>query len=422
MVVLPFIYFLCLFLYIYRKRGLDVSCCMVSTYLISSFIGIFLYNDASISYKDFTQTQLSILPTLIYCIFITIVIVPFYKFNSNIKRQIAVLKNTKAFNIISLLYIVVFFVLLVFYSYLIRNTFITGLAESREEFQSGEQGTSPVHDLPMYLKLIFYFCSYIGGGSQVMILFFLYSITFLNKSRIFNALLLISSLTPVIGGMSIADRSTFFFWLLHFIMAVLLFKPYLTKRSKKTVTRSLLFIGIIGGAYVVAVTIARFALGDAGASGGLIGYIGQSYLNFNEVWNRFNTSYNSLAGLFPLTQSIFHFEARDVVDEYMTYVYDGIPLSGFKSFLGYFLVWLGKWATMILPLIFYAIERKMINTRHNSYYWNLPSTIVIFLLGSIPQCGLFSYYYSQSSTTAGFLLFIVIIYVFKAFKSSRATN
>lgn len=417
MVVFPFIYFLCLFLYIYRKRGFDLSCCMVSTYLISSFIGIFLYNNPNMAYRDFTGTQLSLFPTIIYCFFITLVIIPFYKYNSNKKREVAVLENTKFFDAISILFIVIFFVLLFFYSQFIRNTFITGLAESREEFQTGEQGSSPVHDLPVYLKLIFYTCSYIGGGSQVMILFFLYSITFLKKSKLFNSLLLLSSFTPVVGGISSADRSSFFFWLLNFFMCVLLFKPYLTSKAKRTISQSFIVIGIIGGIYIAAVTIARFALGNAGATGGILGYAGQSYLNFCDVWNRFNTSYHSLAGIFPLSQSLFHFETRDIVEEYQSYIYDGIAINGFKSFLGYFLVWLGKWATIVLPSILYIVERKIINARNKVYYWNLSSLIVIFLLGMIPQCGLFSYVYSQSTTVSGALVFFVMIYVLKKFKS-----
>lgn len=416
MVAVPFIYFLCLSLYIYRKRGFDVSCCMVCTYLISSFIGMFLYNNSNIAYRDYTGTQLSLLPTIVYCFFITLIIIPFYKYNSNKKRQIAVLESTFIFDTIGKLFIAIFFILLLFYIHLIQNTFIIGLAESREEFQTGEQGSSPVHNLPLYLKIIFYICGYIGGGSQVMILFFLYSITFLNRSKLFNSLLLLSSLTPVVGGISSADRSTFFFWVLNFFMCFLLFKPYLTKKAKKAVVKAFMVIGIIGGLYIAAVTIARFSLGDSGATGGILGYVGQSYLNFCDVWNRFNTSYHSLAGIFPLSQSLFHFESRDIVEEYQSYIYDGIAINGFKSFLGYFLVWLGKGATIILPVIIFIIERKIISAKKNTFIWSLPSLIVIYLIGTIPQCGLFSYVYSQSTAVFGAIFFLFLIYVLKKFK------
>ena len=63
-----FAYFLLLFLYIVKKRGIDISACIIGLYMISTLGSIYLLkNDEEYMEKDPT-----FIPTLIYCSMITL--------------------------------------------------------------------------------------------------------------------------------------------------------------------------------------------------------------------------------------------------------------------------------------------------------------------------------------------------------------
>ena len=128
MLYLPFIYFTILFLTIIRKRGFDISACMIFIYAISSFFSIILYNqDYDYDLVYFSKIDISLLPTIIYCGLITFCIYPFYKYNSNQLNitNISPLKNSTFFKGLIFIFISVFIlIILLFYDQIAFNLFI----------------------------------------------------------------------------------------------------------------------------------------------------------------------------------------------------------------------------------------------------------------------------------------------------------
>ena len=139
-----------------------------------------------------------------------------------------------------------------------------------------------------------------------MIFYFFYSLCFLKKNNIFNSIIIISSLSTVIMGVVNIDRSRTVFWMLIFIMSFLFFKQYMKQKQKKYIVRISIILLSVFISWLAIITIARWGDREDGATGNLLVYIGQPFINFCNIWEHIHDDHFITSHAFPLLSFFFN--------------------------------------------------------------------------------------------------------------------
>lgn len=381
-----FIYFLIVFLYIIKKRGLDISACIIGIYLLSSFCSIYLLK----SDPEYMNKVPTLIPTLIYCSMISLVVYPFYRFNSNKVRKLAPI-NERYFNILSWILIVGF----VFAVVLFKDDILLRLAMGSDIGQLRGQGTVELGNaqanLSAPLRIISSFFMTIISMSAVSFLLFFYSISYLKKKWYFNMLLFLSTMGCMIASIVSIDRSVFFYWIIDFIFIYILFRQYLPTRVKRI---TIIFGGVLVGlaiSYLLLVTFSRF---EDNAIASIANYFGQSYLNFCWFWDNYNAPIVNFGFFFPI---LTHFLGIDwgapvepVSFGWFVEARVGYFVNLFYTFMGSVILYLGQWAVIPYCVLFTIISNKVLN-KHRQFGIN--TFIKVFIFAVIPFCGVILYLY-----------------------------
>ena len=418
MLYFPFIYFTTLLLAVIRKRGFDMSAYMIFIYAISSFFSIILYNqnyDYDLVY--FSKIDISPLPTIIYCGLITFCIYPFYKYNSNRLNisNIAPLKNSTFFKGLIFIFISVFIlIILLFYDQIVFNLFIGDLGEIRVDSYNG-MTTSITDSLTGISRIIATIVMILGHSAYFLIPLFFYSLIINRKQIIFNCLILLSSTSPILLGILYADRSNTFYWVMLFVLCYIWFKKSFSVRQK-------FYIKIIGSilltvliAYFIAVTTSRFGERDAEAEGSFIIYAGQPFLNFCNLWNNYYNPEWTLSRIFPF----FNFFSEDKISvqdwNNIAYANTQMNINVFYTFLGLFLVDIGRVCVFLFPFIINRIANISVRLRYSDQYLRVSNIIITFSIAIILQCGVISYFYTNIDRYIGLIFFLsVALYMRKS--------
>ena len=398
-----FTYFLVLFLYILRNRGMDISACIIGIYMFNALGGIYLLN-TDIEYMTKTPT---LIPTVVYCSMITLVTYPFYKFNSNKRRKLPKV-NEKYFNLLSWLMIIGF----IFAVILFKDDIVLRLSMGDEIGQLRGQGAkdlgSAQQNLSGPLRLISSVFMTIISMSAVSFLLFFYSISFLHKKFFFNALLFISSMGCMIASIIGVDRSIFFYWIIDFIFIYVLFKPYMSAKVKRI---TLIFGSVMlcaAGSYLLVLTLSRFG-DDAFAS--VADYMGQSYLNFCWFWENYDAPVANFGLFFPILTHFFDIDWGAPVGavSFGWYVETkvGYFVNLFYTFMGTIMLYLGQWAVIPYCIGFTSITNYVLNKNPK---FGIQSFIRVFIFAIIPFCGVILYLYVYYIRAMGALVMLFFCY------------
>ena len=408
MILVPVVYYLFFTIYLHNKRGNDISFFMSFVYFVSSLCAVFLYMNSDSSFEDFHARKLGIIPAFLFCLIPSLFILPFNKYNSNKVRNVEILTDTKLFDRICYLYIILFFVNIFVYGSLVVNALTSNLGELRNEIYLGD-GLDLTQGMSLPIKILFYIPLTLGGGSLFMLIFFFYSVSFLNKSKLFNILLFISSLAPIYTGIATATRTTVFYWFLMFAFCFMLFQKYIKKKTKRGIYLALLVFGSLMIVYFVVVSISRFSEMTGGTQGGILGYAGQPYLEYSNLWETVPSEFRSVKNIFPWGNLILWHNTSGAAQASAIM---GYPINGFNTIMGIFLLDFGKPLSLIVLFIYYLVINNNIrkNTRKN---FSISSSIMIFILAVIPLTGLFNYYYHETDTVFAFFFFLYLAYKFK---------
>lgn len=381
-----FIYFLTLLFYIIKKRGLDISACIIGIYLISSLGSIYLHNND----PEYINKNPTLIPTIVYCSMITLVTYPFYRFNSNKKRNLSHI-NEKYFNILSWTFIIGFMFAVV----LFKDDIIIRLAYGNEIGQLRGQGTADLGNaqanLSGPLRIISSVFMTIISMSAVSFLLFFYSMSFLKRKWYFNLLLFFSTMGCMIASIVGIDRSIFFYWIIDFIFIYILFKPYLDPKVRRI---TIIFGGIlisIALSYLLLITFSRF---EDNAFSSIASYIGQSYLNFCWFWDNYDAPILNIGLFFPILTHFFGIDWGAPVEpvSFGWFVESkvGYFVNLFYTFMGTVMLYLGQWAVIPYCISFTLISNKILNNKRK---FGIQTLIKVFILAIIPFCGVILYLY-----------------------------
>lgn len=381
-----FIYFLIVFLFIIKKRGLDISACIIGIYMVSSLGSIYLHNND----PEYISKTPTLIPTVIYCSMITLVTYPFYKFNSNKIRHFSHV-NEKYFNILSWTLIAGF----IFAVILFKDDIIVRLALGNEIGQLRGQGSADLGNaqanLSGPLRMISSVFMTIISMSAVSFLLFFYSMSYLKKKWYFNILLFFSTMGCMVASIVGIDRSVFFYWIIDFIFIFILFKPYLAPRVKRI---TIIFGGMLIGvalSYLLLITFSRF---EDNAFASIANYMGQSYLNFCWFWDNYDAPVVNFGLFFPI---LTHFLGIDwgapvepVSFGWFVEAKVGYFVNLFYTFMGSVMLYLGQWAVIPYCIFFTAISNKILNNKRR---FGIQTFIRVFIFAIVPFCGVILYLY-----------------------------
>ena len=411
MLFIPFIYFTILFVFLARRhRGMDVSAYMVLLYAFSAFFAILI--DARHIYDTngvCAEMPITLGATLSYCALLTISIVPFSRMRSTTLQQVNITKPG-LFDAFSWLLIITFFLTFLMLGRDIYSVISSAdLSEVRRAVYAGEEGESlSMSDLEWWLILP---NTLFSQFSPIAILFFYINVSSNRKSNLFNYILLLSSITPILSAILIAGRSQIIYWLLSYIFCFLLFKNQMDKQQKKVVLRPFI---VLAGAMVVffaSVTLARFTTFSLDSStntfNSVVAYIGQPFINYNNFFNNYICSQHTFNRIMPVSH-YFVLDPGWTLGDYRALIQSqtGMNIGVFYTLLGDLMVDLVKSGMLIFVLLFAMVSIYM-SRQENDNTIPVSRMLLIQLLALIPLQGIF--YYSFHRVDVGYYVIGTII-------------
>ena len=401
---IPFIYFLCLFIYVYKKRGLDIASYTISLYVITSFCTILIM---WFDYKPYSQIETSLLSTFLYCFLLTICIVPLIKMNTN-KIQHITCANPKFIDLLVFLYFSVFVILLLAYWHdLITLLLSNDWDRMRNLLYHGEDiaisrygGITEKFLVPIRV---------ISLTSSIMFLIFFYAICFMKKPVYYYFMALLGSLPMVFIGILGIDRSKTFYWIILLGLMYSFFWNKIPSKRKKVIYFVLLcFVGI-AATYIAIVTISRFGYRNEGTEGGIIVYAGQPYLFFCD----FTTNWENPEGF--TTKILFPATHKYIIHDYVGMVpYQEWLSMKTHKFCGQFYTFLGShylagnWIGVFSFILLYLSIVSFFVGKLNRHIVKFKNVFISYFIILVVPTGCILYYYTHPPMMLDVLLLIVL--------------
>jgi oligosaccharide repeat unit polymerase len=393
MIYVPFIWFLGLSIYLWRKQQcIDVSVFLSLLYALTAFCAILCVNlnflgSGGVQYTT-DNLQLNVIPTFLYCFLHTMLILPFSKINPSKINDITI-NNRVLFD----LFVYFLFAVALLNIYVVADNIIQVFVEKdfsavREAHYADDEtlAEAKTKALPLLLGYFYYF----NRTTILALPCFFYSLCFLNKPTWFNIGLIICALSLPLYSISAVDRTEIIFFAQTFCLCFLLFRPFIKTVQWKFLKKIIIPLGIIAIFYVGAITIARWGDKDQGANGAVLQYAGQNYLNFCYFYENCSSNYVHTERMLPLTNKIFkdqsYTDVRDKISEEQ-----GFFISVFATYLGVFLCDTGihgmlLWALCFFFLLLFTIKKTTDTISFGQIFW-------YYLMATIPMFGIFYYPY-----------------------------
>lgn len=410
MIFIPFIYFSLLLFYILKtKKTFNLCALLVSTYVISSFFSIIIDYKGLYGVAGSVKASIELFPTLMYCLLITVSILPFNKVKPLNRGYLVPIKNIPLFNYIIYFYILIFVLFLYFFGLEIFNRLKDpDLAALRLAFTKGEDdlGFSKYYGIERIIaRIIFIFAS----SAMFLQVFYFYSIAFLKKSNRFNITVLFLSSMPILLSILSMDRSKLVFWLMSYgAIAVFFWTSIQSKNKRKIKVNLIAFLSIIL-VYFSIITIARYGEHDIGAGNSLIIYAGQSFNNFCLFYNNLHPNNLSFDRITPVLSYIF--ESKTINKDFI--INNQIDTNVFASFIGNMIKEIGFYGSVIYTSLFSIIT--LILFRKNKSY-DITKIFLIVILMYIPYFGVFGLYYSTIDREISVWVILIICFFLKSSK------
>jgi len=416
MVVVPFIFFTLLTLYWWKKhQGLDICVYMSVLYAFTSLLCIFTvaedYLDEGGILFDRYDLELSFIPTVLYCTFLTLGMLPF---SMVYKKDLKTISTPNSLIVDGVSWFLIAISFLNFYL----------VADSTIEILSGDLSTirgnhyegieSPAmvkaESMPFILRFLYYF----NTSTLLALPLFFYYLCFSKKKWWFYALLLFASLSMPLAGIQSADRTEMVFYGIMFIPCVIFFHRFMSPKAKRVMRIAMIPVALAMITYVTAVSVARFGKNDTGATGNIVQYGGQNYLNFCFFWEKAHFDQVTAEREMPMT---YHYAFHIDNDDYRRSVRSGKQgffMSVFATYIGDIMLDLSPIGMIIWCILYFVISLIVIKRPHREEL-SVGEYMAFFALSVIPIFGIFYYRYMAFPYT--FMLGIVaFLYITDKYK------
>ncbi len=413
---IPLIYFGGLTYYFWQKhRTFDVATYMSLLYTITSLccvlmvMGGFLNAQGGGVLYDGWEPEFGIIPTILYCGLITLTVWPFSFIRP---ERLETIGNVHRYTIYAFTALVVLQGIVMFY--LVGDS-ITDLLNGdfrylKEAHYSGDISPADAKMLTMPLPVqLMYLLSFMT--LLALPLFFYYTCVE-QRSLWLTVPLLAFSVSPVLRGMLMADRTEIIHYGLMFFFCLTFFQNFITKR-----VRNFFLVGslpVIGVAltYFFAVSASRFENEDEGASGSILEYAGQPYANFCYFYENHNRELYYVEREFPVI-SYFVFKSQYTDTKQERSAKEGFHIGVFATHIGSWMLDTGVIGCIFISVLF-AILCCLVIYRYDRKEFDVAEVLMLFALGTVPTFGIFYYRYYTIATAVVYVTAIAL-YAFSRF-------
>ena len=416
MIVVPFVYFLLLFFFIRRrKKSLELSALIALIYMVISFFAILIDVKDLYGSGGCVKGPIELVPTILFCVLISLTIIPFYNLKLMNRGNIIPIINLKLFNWIVYFFLVIYILFLYFFvGEIIGRVQDPDIATLRVLWakEGDDLGFSRYSGATRIIaRLVYIFAS---AGMFLQVLYF-YSIAFLNKSSKFNSIILFCSTSPILIGMLSLDRSKMVYWIMSFIAVYVFFSKVLEVKKKKKIRRVLIYFSFIFSIYIMTITVARYGDYDSGATDSLIIYAGQSFNNFCLFYDQLNIPGINLERVLPVLNSII--SSPNEISRAELYTFRNIDTNVFASFSGILIREIGLFGSILYSLLYFIVV-TFIFKRIRKY--DITNIFLVVILLYIPYLGIFGLFYaSPDRVLSAWCALILGFYLKKRFITSR---
>lgn len=412
MIAIPFIYFICLFVYFWNKHQTwNMDLAAITILIVISFCAIMI--DINDIYDDYGINQNNItLPTLIlFCIQWTIVLALIHTISRIPLQQHFPVKE-------NMLYL--FFILITISSFAIimtraadiKEALVMDLADVRGQHYKDLAigGSSEGFNYFMFLPNIF-----VTSPFPTLALFLWFYMKAFMKCNIFlRAGILIASIVQAIIAIIMAGRAAMIYWAFDFFLLYSYFYQYLSQSLKRRITLTASIFGGLAGTLFIAITLARFDGSSVNRDpfDSLYGYAGQHINNFCTMFVNGGESPITFDRIFPLLSKLtgHQFDLFEHYENITSHLSSNIIVNVFDTFgaeVYLDLGWFGYIFFMLLIFIFsFYIKTKWTEMSFNRIF------ILVIIIAFFCR-GLFAWPFTHHYTTLALLLALSCSYLFK---------
>lgn len=413
----PLIYFAGLTYYFWQKhRTYDLAAYMSTLYTITSLCCVIMVLGGFMNARgggvliDGYEPDFGIIPTVLYCGLITITILPFSFIRPEKLEHIGNVHRYILYAF-TLLIILQGFVVIYLVGGFITDIFNGDFKALKNYGYAGDitPADAKMLTMPFPIQILYYFSFMTLLGLP---LFFYYSCVE-KRSLWLVAPLLVVSISPILRGVLMADRTEIIHYGLMFFFCLVLFQNFITKKVRNFILLTSLPVIAVGLTYLIAVSSSRFESEDEGAGGSMLEYAGQSYANFCYFYDNHNSELYYIERETPLI-SYFIFKNQYVDTKEERSAKEGFFIGVFASHVGSWLLDIGVIGATLVSLIFALIVCLVIN-KYNRIQFDVADLLMLFALGAVPTFGVFYYRYYSFQTAvvyaAAILLFLLSKFV-----------
>lgn len=409
MYFIPAIWFLVLTFLLWRKHeGYDACVYIASLYALTSVCAVVIIlgdmlGAGGILFSN-GNAEFGFVPTMLYCVTLTITLLPFHFVYDKDVSKITVV-SPFLLDCLSALFVLVSIINL----YLVADStldILSGdLKSIRDSVYMGEETPAQLkaETMPFIVKFLYYF----NTSTLLCLPILFYNMCFRKRPWWWNLLLFFASLSMPIVGIQSADRTEMIYYALMLVFTIILFRKHLTKGIKRAMAIIGIPILILGIVYIAAVSQSRFEKQDGGAAGRNLQYAGQGYVNFCYFWE--NANYEELAPEreFPLIHHYAKHVDSNANRRKERSGQQGFFISVFASFIGDVMLDITPLGMMVWAIMYMLIGLLLIGQSHKKEF-DISEILLLFLMACVPCFGIF--YYRFFNFTYTFCIILAIAY------------
>lgn len=409
MVAVPFIYFSILLLYVVKKRTFFcVASLLLLVYVIISFFSIVI-EETNAYDNTCPNVKVTLIPTILYCVLLTIAITPFLAFHDEKIKNIGQIRDSKYINFVVYVFFMIFVLLIVLTGEdIIRNQMLLSVNENlKADIRLGRVDAVSLSGFSLQIAQK---CRLFSSASLLLLPIFFYSLCFWKKKWYYNMAIFIGSMSTIPAALLQLDRSRIVYWGMVFVASFAFFYKFLPQKKKKIISIiGLVFLSFIV-LYIGYMNLMRFSNKSYESDHYLISYLGQSFLNFCTNYERINLHEYSIVGAFPILNKLLGGEDLLYWYDFVSRTHRGLFIMNFSTFLGEFISEIGVLFTILWTIGFNRIAvlfLKHKNQENISFF----KMNIFFVLLLVPYCGIFAHYFHEAFLNLATLGFVWAVYI-----------